>query len=239
MTLPGSKLLIVEDDHDTCENLCDILQQDGFHIDAVASASDAVQRATYENYMAVILDWRLSDTTAEELLPRLRSLIPEAGIIVATGSADLENAIAALRHGAVDYILKPIQGDLLRGSVRRTQALYLANQRARQAERLAAIGTVVASVAHESRNALQRIMAQAEFIRLNHPDDAELMEDVSIIEDASRQLRSHFEELREFVAPMVLEKKHCCLRRLTQQVWLQHHQRKWYRSRFVNLPPDH
>src|SRR5207302_1984827 len=54
------------------------------------------------------------DGTAEEVLPRLRRLAPEAAIIIVTGYADLEGAIAAIRQGAADYLLKPINADLLR-----------------------------------------------------------------------------------------------------------------------------
>ena len=68
--------------------------------------------------------------------------------------------------------------------------------------RLAEIGSVVASVAHESRNALQRIRTRVDLIRLIHPDDSELLSDLAAIEDASRQLQTQFEDLRAFGAPI-------------------------------------
>ena len=50
-------------------------------------------------------------------MPRLQRLAPEAGVIVVTGYADLQGAIAALRQGAADYILKPINAEALRASL--------------------------------------------------------------------------------------------------------------------------
>src|SRR5581483_7104413 len=56
----------------------------------------------------IILDRKLPDGNAEDLLPRLKQLAPHAAIIIVTGHADVHGAIAALRFGATDYVLKPI-----------------------------------------------------------------------------------------------------------------------------------
>ena len=52
--------------------------------------------------------------TAEELFPRLKVLAPKAAVIIVTGYADLSGAIAAIREGAADYLLKPVNPDLIR-----------------------------------------------------------------------------------------------------------------------------
>jgi hypothetical protein len=52
-------------------------------------------------------------------LPQLRNLAPATAVIVSTGVAGLEGAVVALRHGAADYITKPVDADLLRASLRR------------------------------------------------------------------------------------------------------------------------
>ena len=88
-------------------------QLDDYRVETAGTIKAALAGPT-GRLSAIILDRKLPDGTAEELLPRLRKLAPEAAVIIVTGYADLEGAIAAIRQGAADYILKPINPDLLR-----------------------------------------------------------------------------------------------------------------------------
>src|SRR5579864_583132 len=107
-------VLVIEDDADTRANLCDILELDGFQVTTAGTAREALSRDNWSGFSAIILDRKLPDGTAEELLPRLKELAPDAGIVIVTGYADVHGAIEALRHGAADYILKPINPAILR-----------------------------------------------------------------------------------------------------------------------------
>ena len=80
-------------------------------MDTAASAAEALARTNWAAYSAIILDRRLPDGNAEQLLPRLKDVAPDAAVIVVTGYSDLQGAIAALRQGATDYILKPLNAD--------------------------------------------------------------------------------------------------------------------------------
>ena len=60
----------------------------------------------------IILDQRLPDGNALDFCPS-SPLAPDSAVIIVTGYSDLEGAIAALRRGAADYILKPINADSL------------------------------------------------------------------------------------------------------------------------------
>ncbi len=84
----------------------------------------------------------------------------------------------------------------------RTRRLVEAEQRAARLGRLAAIGEIVTSVGHESRNALQRINACVELMRLQADDNPEILKTFDVIENASNDLLSMFEELRGFSAPI-------------------------------------
>ncbi|MGE3804560.1 MAG: ATP-binding protein [Gemmataceae bacterium] len=112
-------VLVIEDDRDARDNLCDILELDDHAVIAVGSAAEALDRKDWSPFGAIILDRRLPDASAEELLPRLRQLAPQANVIIVTGYSDLQGAIAALRLGAVDYIIKPINADALRATLHR------------------------------------------------------------------------------------------------------------------------
>ena len=87
----------------------------------------------------VILDRKLPDGNADELLPEIRRTAPHASTIIVTGYAELDDAILSLRQGAADYLLKPINPDALRTSMsrlveqRRTEeALRESQERLRQ-----------------------------------------------------------------------------------------------------------
>jgi two-component system, LuxR family, sensor kinase FixL len=136
--VPPLRVLIIEDDPDTQENLRDILELDEHRVDTAATTRTALGPRNWADYSAIILDRRLPDGNAEELLPRLRELAPDAAVLIVTGYADLDGAIAALRLGAADYILKPINAEALRASLARIaerRHLALAKERTEAAFR--------------------------------------------------------------------------------------------------------
>ncbi len=113
------KLLIVDDDRDTRENLRDILELDGYRIDEAATIAEARDRVDKARYVAILLDRKLPDGTADDLLPRLKQLSPSPDVLILTGYNDVEGAISALRFGAADYLLKPINPEELSARIAR------------------------------------------------------------------------------------------------------------------------
>jgi PAS domain S-box-containing protein len=138
---PSLNVLVVDDDPDTRSNLCDILELDGHAVETAGTVAEVVARRDWSRVAAVILDRRLPDGSAEDLLPRLRRLAPGAAVLVVTGYADLQGAIAALRQGAADYILKPISADALRASLARVAERHRLTQAKERSE--AAFRTLV------------------------------------------------------------------------------------------------
>ncbi len=117
--LPPFLVLVIEDDPDTRANLCDILELDGYRVQTAGTVAEALDRDNWSEITTIILDYKLPDGSAETLLPQLRQLAPKAAVIVSTGVAGLSGAILALRQGAADYILKPLDADALRASLDR------------------------------------------------------------------------------------------------------------------------
>ncbi|QDV18954.1 C4-dicarboxylate transport sensor protein DctB [Gimesia panareensis] len=212
-------ILSIEDDPDTQANLCDILELDGYQVDTAGTLQNALARENWSDYSVIILDRRLPDGTAEEFLPRLRSLAPEAAIIIVTGHIDIDGTITALRYGAADYILKPINPDSLRMSLARVLKLQEVEKRVLQSERLAAIGQMIPVFAHESRNALQRIQAGIEMLRMQFSEATAANKIVDGIEQAVDDINKNFEEIRGFATPIKLKKEECDLSRIWQKAW--------------------
>ena len=90
-------VIVVDDDEDTRLNLGDILELDGYRVDLAGSARELLARNNWDDVSLVLLDRKLPDGSPQELVPRLRELAPQAAIIVVTGYADIEGAIAADR----------------------------------------------------------------------------------------------------------------------------------------------
>ncbi len=71
-------ILIIEDDADTRDNLRDILELDGFRIEEAATVAGALDRGNWSTYTTILLDRKLPDGTAADLLPELKRLAPTA-----------------------------------------------------------------------------------------------------------------------------------------------------------------
>jgi two-component system sensor kinase FixL len=96
-----------------------------------------------------------------------------------------------------------------------------AQRRAVQAERLAAIGQMVAGLAHESRNALQRGQACLEMLAFRLEDWPETLDLLAGIQDAQDDLNRLYEEVRCYSAPIRLELLDCRLPEVLREAWEQ------------------
>ncbi|HUG92660.1 MAG TPA: ATP-binding protein [Planctomycetaceae bacterium] len=223
---PAPAVLVIDDDAGTCRSVQRILRLDGYRVDLAGTAAEALARDNWDEYMAVLLDRRLPDGSAEELLPEIRRRAPEAAVLVVTGFGDLDSSIAALRAGAADYLLKPVEPETLRARIRQLAELRRARDFAEtltgklvQSERLAAIGQMVTGLAHESRNALQRAQACLDMLELDLADQPELLDLTGRTRKALVELHRLYEEVRSYAAPLHLELAACNLAELWRQTW--------------------
>ncbi len=94
-----------------------------------------------------------------------------------------------------------------------------AQSRALRAERLAAIGQTMTALAHESRNALQRIKAAADVLALEVDGNKDAQDDLQAIQRASGDLQKLLEEVRSFAAPIQIHAVSTDLVKVWQRVW--------------------
>ena len=129
-----ARVLIIDDDLDTQTNLADILEMFGYQPSAVGTSQAALNHPDLDQFAVILLDRQLPDLRAEELLPSLQARVPDADVVIVTGHADLDSTIAALRLGAADYLLKPINPDLLHVAIKRLLERQKLQQEKRRSE---------------------------------------------------------------------------------------------------------
>ena len=112
-------ILVVDDDPDVVSGLRRLLSLDSYDVEVAGSIAEMLNRADWSRYFAILLDRKLSDGYAEEILPSLKELAPDAAVIVITGHSDLQSTLASFRAGAEDYLLKPIDPEMLRNRLGR------------------------------------------------------------------------------------------------------------------------
>ena len=101
-------ILIIDDEPNLRRSLGLILQRAGYLITSASSAAEAIHLLQAGAYDLTFLDIKLPDQNGLQLLPQIRDLYPEMPILILTAHATLDTAIGAVRLGAKDYLLKPI-----------------------------------------------------------------------------------------------------------------------------------
>ncbi len=115
----NGRLLVIDDDRETCELLQELLSREGFIVTALTSATEALSRVVAEDFDAVLTDLGMDEMDGVSLCRRILEIRPDLPVIVGTGQGSMETAIAAMRAGAYDFVTKPFDPKLLALSVGR------------------------------------------------------------------------------------------------------------------------
>lgn len=114
MTSTVARILIVDDEPDTCANLADILADLGYEVDAANDGLAALELVKRQAYDVALLDLRMPGMDGLELYRRMRDVSAETVAIVVTAYASSETAKSVLATGAWKILPKPVNiGNLL------------------------------------------------------------------------------------------------------------------------------
>lgn len=105
------KLLIVDDELSVRDSLGKWFREEGYDVAMVENASDALTRLAEQRWDAALVDIKMHGTDGIELQRRMHEVDPELIVIIMTGYASVETAVAALKNGAYDYVTKPLDPD--------------------------------------------------------------------------------------------------------------------------------
>ncbi|MBL8747081.1 MAG: sigma-54-dependent Fis family transcriptional regulator [Phycisphaerae bacterium] len=106
-----SKILLVEDEQLLRESLAQLLTEEGFQVVQASNGKAGHEAAIAEAFDLVLTDIRMPEMDGLTLLKNLQHVIPQTPVIVITGFGTVDSAVTAMRAGAADYVLKPVQFD--------------------------------------------------------------------------------------------------------------------------------
>ncbi|TAK67478.1 MAG: sigma-54-dependent Fis family transcriptional regulator [Bacteroidetes bacterium] len=109
----ADRILVVDDEKIIRESISFILKKEGFSVTEAANGKEAVNRLSGESFDLIITDLEMPEMKGIELLDHAMHINPQGLVVIITAYGSLETAISALRKGASDYILKPIEFDEL------------------------------------------------------------------------------------------------------------------------------
>lgn len=115
---PHGRVLIIEGDENIARTLAAILRLDGHEVALALAEAEATRLLRTERYDVILEDAHFEQTTAG-LFHAIVTLAPDALVIVMARASALETALQTLHAGAFSYLLKPVDVDELRVSVRR------------------------------------------------------------------------------------------------------------------------
>ena len=119
------KILLVDDEPDIIEIIQDRLEAYGFVVITAGTGLEALRKLSMERFDGVFLDVKMPEMGGIEALEEIRKRDKTVPIIIITSSSTQEAALAAIKKGANEYILKPFEWEELKGKIQKVFNIVL------------------------------------------------------------------------------------------------------------------
>ena len=133
--MPERTILVVDDEPAQRTVLAGFLRKRGFEVLQAVGVADALSQVSGRLVDLVLTDLRMADGTGLDVLNGVRKINPEVAVVVMTAFGTVASAVDAMKHGASDYLTKPIDLDELEVLIGRTleqRALVAENRELKQ-----------------------------------------------------------------------------------------------------------
>ncbi|MCK4224928.1 MAG: response regulator, partial [candidate division Zixibacteria bacterium] len=125
-----SHILVVDDEEYICEVIKELLSNEGYQIQTMCDPQKAIEFIKDQPVDLVLTDLIMGKKSGVDVLNQTMKFHPDAIVILMTGHPTIENAVAVLKSGAYDYLVKPFSMDTLKAVIKRgleKQRLYREN----------------------------------------------------------------------------------------------------------------
>lgn len=130
----SATILVVDDDANTRDIFEQKLEHSGYSVETAESAEDALGKVKKVDPQVIITDLRMPGMNGLQLLEKVKGTMPDVDVIVVTGHEDMTSAVSAMKAGAFDYIVKPVNLKEVDALVERCLREQELNRQVRDAE---------------------------------------------------------------------------------------------------------
>jgi len=187
----------VDDEEIVRYSLKNILSSNGFEVEDVGSAEEALKLLYDKSFHLVLTDIVLEGMGGLELLENIKVISPKTLVIVITGYGSLKTAVSALRLGVYDYLLKPCDENELILRVRRALEMQVYGMEQKKLNELSAIAKTAVTLSDRINTPLNIILGNLEMLELNPEleNNAKLQEILHVMENQIFTIKKVMEKL--------------------------------------------
>jgi two-component system, NtrC family, sensor kinase len=204
--MPVYRVLLVDDEETFVTVLAERLTARGFQPFVAFDGEQALAFLRDADVDVVVLDIGLPGKSGLEVLGDIRALRPYTQVVMLTGAADVATAVAGMKLGAFDYLVKPADVEVLKQSLQAAighKASQEEGLRMLETDKLASLGVLAEGVAHEINNPVNIMVNEAGWIEEilgeseleNSKNMAEVKQSVDRIKRQGRRCREITEKL--------------------------------------------
>lgn len=113
MGITDATIFVVDDDISVRTGLSRLIRSAGWTVEPVASAKEFLERAPAAGIGCVVLDVHMPEMSGPELQDRMAEEGITFPVVFLTGKGDINTGVSAMKKGAVDYLLKPVDDEVL------------------------------------------------------------------------------------------------------------------------------
>lgn len=192
MAIDEYHVLLIDDDEDDYVNLRDLFREiprNKYKITWVSSYNAGIEALNSRSFDVCLLDYRLGERTGIDLLKEINGSIQTSPIIFLTGYGDFDLDVQAMQMGAAEYLVKDqLSAPLLERTIRYTMKHAMDMQELReskaqiiQQDRLASLGLLASSLAHEIGTPMGIIRSRAELVEKKAGENETIRQDMKTI----------------------------------------------------------
>ncbi len=202
MNFERRKILVVDDNTEFVDLARKILESNNFQVSVALDGKTAIEKALLDAPECVLLDLKLPDISGEEVLSKVKEIDKDIAIVVITGYGGEQVAVEMMRKGAIDFLSKPIDNEVLLSSIKNALEIRDAQIEDRQFLRYPGLERFFPFLAHEIRNPLHAISGALAIIqRRSDLKDEILGRSIKIIYEEVKHLNGFVQECLNFVRP--------------------------------------
>jgi len=168
----GTNILVVDDDPYVRESASLLLNEYGYSVTACEDALDAMEKLQKNGIDVVLTDIKMPLATGIELLEKIHKLKPKMPVILMTAYSDIDTAVAGIKSGAFDFIIKPYSPQYLLRSIEKavkynrllqTEENYKLMLESTVRKRTQELANALLTIKNMSKEVILRLTAAAEF----------------------------------------------------------------------------